>query len=152
MITKVKMKDLNIDDPFFDTLKKDYPNFEEWFNKKALKDCYCYQENNQLLALLLLKVEENEDYSDIKPQMKSNKKLKVSTFKVDIKGKRIGTQFMKIIREQAIISSADEIYVTIFDNSEGKKELIRYLEKFGFRYFGMKNEKESVYIKDVQKV
>lgn len=30
----VKFKQINIDDPFFDTLKSDYEGFVEWFKKK----------------------------------------------------------------------------------------------------------------------
>ena len=58
---------------------------------------------------------------------------------------------MKIIFDQARFSLVDEIYVTIFDNDEKKKVLISYLEKFGFEYFGLKNNKELVYVRSMNK-
>ena len=102
-INKVKVGQLDINDTFFDGLKNSYPGFENWFRSKENEDAYCYFENNKLLAMLMLKNEEiGEDYSDISPTMKNNRKLKVSTFKVDIKKKKIGERFIKIIFDQAI--------------------------------------------------
>ena len=139
-INKVKMGTLNINDKFFDDLKKSYPNFEEWFSRKSEEEAYCYFEKNNLLGLLFLKNEEigDDNYDDIKPNMRINRKLKISTFKVDIPHKKIGERFMKIIFDQAIYSTVDEIYVTIFDSDDKNRNLIRYFEKFGFLYFGKK--------------
>lgn len=152
-IFKVKMGKLNIEDSFFQDLKNSYSGFELWFNKKKNEEAYCYIENGKLLALLFLKNEEigEDDYSDIIPKMKLNRKLKISTFKVDVEHKKIGERFMKIIFDQARFSLVDEIYVTIFDNDEKKKKLIEYLELFGFEYFGKKNREELVYIRNMQK-
>ena len=50
---------------------------------------------------------------------------------------------MKIIFDQAIYSMVDEIYVTIFDSDDKKRNLIRYFEKFGFLYFGKKMKKNQ---------
>ena len=139
-INKVKMGTLNINDKFFDDLKKSYPNFEKWFSRKSEEEAYCYFEKNNLLGLLFLKNEEigDDNYNDIKPNMRINRKLKISTFKVDIPHKKIGERFMKIIFDQAIYSTVDEIYLTIFDSDDKNRNLIRYFEKFGFLYFGKK--------------
>ena len=153
-IKKVRLGTLNIKDTFFDDLKSNYLGFEEWFYRKKEKYGYAYMENNKLLALLILKNEEigDDTYNNIKPNMRFNRKLKVSTFKVDIEHKKIGERFMKIIFDQAIFSMVDEIYVTIFDNDSKKINLIKYLEKFGFEYFGKKDEKELVYVRTMKKV
>lgn len=37
-ITLTKFSDINLEDPFFSSLKKDYNGFEEWFNRKAKKE------------------------------------------------------------------------------------------------------------------
>lgn len=151
-IYKVKFGDLNINDPFFDSLKKDYPEFLCWYNKKKNEDVYYYSEQNKILGLLFLKNEEPnlEDYSDIKPTMKKNRKLKISTFKVEVPGKKIGERFMKIIFDQALFSMVDEIYVTIYDNDDKKLNLISYLERFGFNYYG-KKKNELVYVRSMKK-
>ncbi len=152
-IFKVKMKDLDIEDSFFDDLKINYSGFESWFRRKGEEEAYCYKENGKLLALLFLKNEEvgDDDYSDIKPRLRMNRKLKISTFKVDVKGKKIGERFMKIIFDQARYSFAKEVYVTIFANDDNKRNLIAYLEKFGFKYWGIKGEKELVYVRLMKK-
>lgn len=151
-IYKVKFGDLNIDDPFFDSLKKDYPEFLCWYNKKKNEDVYSYEEQGKILGLLVLKNEEPdlEDYSDIKPAMRKNRKLKISTFKVEVRGKKIGERFMKIIFDQALFSMVDEIYVTIYDNDDKKLNLINYFERFGFIYHGKKKE-ELVYVRSMKK-
>ena len=149
-INKVKVGKLNIDDSFFDGLKSSYPGFEKWFKSKASEDAYCYFENDKLLAMLILKNEEiGEDYSDISPTMRKNRKLKVSTFKVDVKKKKIGERFIKIIFDQAIYSNVDEVYVTIFNDTDEKKTLISYFERFGFTYHGNKKGRELVYIRQM---
>jgi len=151
-INKVKVRQLDINDTFFDGLKNSYPGFENWLRSKENEDAYCYFENNKLLAMLMLKNEEiGEDYSDISPTMKNNRKLKVSTFKVDIKKKKIGERFIKIIFDQAIYSNVNEIYVTIFDDTDEKKALISYFERFGFSYHGKKKGKELVYVRTMNK-
>jgi len=151
-IHKKKLGDADINDSFFDSLKKSYPEFEDWFKRKKDEEAYCYYEGTKLQALLLLKNEEiGENYSDISPTMRVNRKLKVSTFKVDLKGKKIGERFIKIIFDQAIYSNVNEIYVTIFDNDNDKINLIKYFEKFGFVYHGKKNGKELVYIRNMNK-
>ncbi len=90
-INKVKMGTLNINDKFFDDLKKSYPNLEKWFSRKSEEEAYCYFEKNNLLGLLFLKNEEigDDNYDDIKPNMRINRKLKISTFKVDIPHKKL---------------------------------------------------------------
>lgn len=151
-INKVKVGQLDINDTFFDGLKNSYPVFENWLRSKENEDAYCYFENNKLLAMLMLKNEEiGEDYSDISPTMRNNRKLKVSTFKVDIKKKKIGERFIKIIFDQAIYSNVNEIYVTIFDDTDDKKALISYFERFGFNYHGKKNGRELVYVRSMNK-
>lgn len=151
-IKKVKVGQLDINDTFFDGLKNSYPGFENWLRSKENEDAYCYFENNKLLAMLMLKNEEiGEDYSDISPTMKNNRKLKVSTFKVDIKKKKIGERFIKIIFDQAIYSNVNEIYVTIFDDTDEKKALISYFERFGFSYHGKKKGRELVYVRSMNK-
>lgn len=151
-INKVKVGQLDINDTFFDGLKNSYPGFENWLRSKENEDAYCYFENNKLLAMLMLKNEEiGEDYSDISPTMRNNRKLKVSTFKVDIKKKKIGERFIKIIFDQAIYSNVNEIYVTIFNDTDEKKALISYFERFGFSYHGKKKGRELVYVRSMNK-
>lgn len=146
MIEKVKLKDLDINDPFFDDLKKSYINFTTWFKKKNNRDAYVVRDN-AIKALLVLKIENKRD-NKIEPLMNNSRKIKISTFKVDMINKGIGSMFIKIIDDFAMDNKIEEIYLTVYDDNELKRSLIRFLEKNGFNYYGLKG-KEKVYIKRI---
>lgn len=105
--------ELDLRDPFFDSLKEDYPGFDKWFHKKANDKVYVTtnKENGKLLSFLFLKTEDKDEaYPDITPSFKSKKRLKVGTFKVVSNGVRLGERFMKIIFDNAIAQKVEENY------------------------------------------
>lgn len=65
-IKKMLLGDLNINDVFFDSFKKDYPEYNAWFNRKKNDMVRVVMDNNNnVRALLKLKIEnESEDYSN----------------------------------------------------------------------------------------
>lgn len=141
-------KDISLDDEFFDSLKTDYNEFTTWFEKKSFDDEHAFTlyENNNLMAFLYLKIEEEID-KGISPQLELKKRLKVGTFKIDAHGTKLGERFIKKIFDVAVYKKIDEIYVTIFEEHKG---LINLLETFGFYKYGTKttsNGTEFVYIK-----
>lgn len=144
--------ELDINDPFFDTLKEDYPGFERWFHKKANEKAYVTinNENNLLLSFLYIKTEDRDEaYPDINPVFKPKKRLKVGTFKVISNGVRLGERFMKIIFDNALARKVDEIYVTIFEKRDEQQRLIALLEEWGFQKYGTKGgDGELVYVRD----
>jgi predicted nucleic acid-binding protein len=144
--------ELDLNDPFFDTLKEDYPGFDKWFHKKANDKVYvtANNENGKLLSFLFLKTEDKDEaYPDITPSFKPKKRLKVGTFKVVSNGVRLGERFMKIIFDNAIAQKVNEIYVTIFDKRDEQKRLITLLEDWGFVNYGKKETTgELVYVRD----
>lgn len=143
---------LNFADSFFDSLKQDYPGFDKWFNRKADEKAYvCYTEDKIVAFLFLKKEDATEDYSDINPPFERKTRLKIGTLKVDSNGYRLGERFLKIVFDNALLFSVDELYVTIFDKSMEHIRLIKLLEDFGFYFHGYKNglaEKERVYVRD----
>lgn len=153
-VEKVRMGEVDLNDPFFDTLKEDYNGFEKWFNKKANDFVYITKNNsnNKLLSFLYLKVEDkNEDYNNIYPQFSPKKRLKIGTFKVVSNGVRLGERFIKIIIDNAFNYNVDEIYVTIFDKREEQIRLINLLVDWGFEFYGNKNINEKIYVKNFNK-
>lgn len=133
--------ELNLTDPFFDSLKEDYPGFERWFNSKANEKAYVTinEENNLLLSFLYIKTEQREEiYSDITPVFTPKKRLKIGTFKVVSNGVKLGERFLKIIFDNALVQKVDEIYVTIFKKRDEQKRLISLIEEFGFKHHGLK--------------
>ena len=52
------LSECDINDPFFDSLKYDYPEFENWYLKKAReeKQAFTYIDENGLGAFVMLKI------------------------------------------------------------------------------------------------
>lgn len=151
-VKKVDFAEVDLQNTFFDSFRKDYNGFDKWFNKKADETAYVCYSNNELSAFLYIKVEdEGENYADITPSFSRKKRLKIGTLKVTSNGFKIGERFLKIIFDNALQYKVSEIYVTIFDKSTEQKRLINLLEEWGFNFFGKKNTptgKENVYVKN----
>lgn len=151
-----KFEDINLEDPFFDTLRDDYngQEFDRWFKKKGKESAYVFYDNTGLKGFLYLKVElENEqDYLKINPILLPKKRLKVGTFKIENSGIRLGERFLKIIFDNATKNSVAEIYVTLFENRRPEVEQLKsLLMQWGFVKYGYKNSTgELVLVKTLQ--
>src|SRR5690606_5046770 len=79
-LEELKGYQLDVRDPIFDSLKSDYPGFDEWFSKvqKEHRDCYVVRspDCSQVDAIVTLKIEEDRPY-DL-----SGRVLKICTIKV----------------------------------------------------------------------
>lgn len=142
-----KFSSINLEDSFFDSLKEDYPEFVNWFNRKSeagMSAFVQYDNNEHLQGFLFLKDESEEIDDTITPLMEPKKRLKVGTFKVEAHNTRLGEKFIKKIMDCAIYGGFKETYVTIFPKHE---HLIGLLKNYGFKDYGNKNE-EIVLIKD----
>ena len=145
----VKFKQINIDDPFFDTLKSDYEGFVEWFKKKNENFAFIQKKTDGTLeAFLYLKIEK-EEIKDVTPNFPAANRLKVGTFKIDAHNTKLGERFIQMIMHVAMFKKVEEIYVTIFEKHEG---LVRLLKKYGFEKKAIKGKEEnpeSVYVKSM---
>ena len=155
-VMKVDFAQVDLQDTFFDSFREDYIGFDKWFNKKADEIAYVCYSKNILSAFLYIKIEEEtENYSDIEPNFKRKKRLKIGTLKVTSNGFKIGERFLKIIFDNALQYNVSEIYVTIFDKRPEQVRLIALLEEWGFNYFGNKataTGDEKVYVKNFNRV
>lgn len=152
-VRKTLFGKVDLNDPFFDSFREDYPGFDKWFSRKADEPAYvCTTDDSGLAAFLYLKRESpGEDYSDISPTLARASRLKIGTFKVIANGFKLGERFLKIIFDNARIFGVEEIYVTIFENRPDQDRLIRFLEDWGFRRYGSKTSsagKELVLVRD----
>lgn len=143
VIRKVKFSDLDVKDPFFDSLKKDY-DFEKWFLSKQNEDVYIFVDENSLNGFLYLKDETEED-STITPKFDFKRRLKIGTFKINAHGTVLGQRFLSIALQKMIEDGHDFIYVTVYSK---QKPLIDLFEKFGFQLWGTKDNGELIYYKD----
>lgn len=153
-VKKEYFGNIDVNDEFFNSFLEDYPRFKNWFNRKADEIAYICERKDKILAFLYVKVEtEDEDYGDIEPPLPQKRRLKIGTFKVSLNGFKLGERFMKIVFDNALNFDVDEIYVTIFDRTEGQERLIDVLEAWGFRKHGIKHAAggdEFVYVRDFQ--
>jgi hypothetical protein len=147
-----KFSEINLKDPFFESLKADYPEFESWFNKKSRSNSGAfveYDKENNILDFLYLKVE-NDTIDDVIPILPAAKRLKVGTFKITARGTHRGERFIKKIMDVAMVENVKEIYVTIFSRHAF---LIRLLSEYGFVEKAIKHHEladEKVLIKDMK--
>ena len=93
--------EIDLQDPFFQSLKNDYLGFEDWFRRKSDQDAFVQYENNKIIGFRYLEVED-DIVDDVVPAIIANKILKVGTFKIDAHGTRMGEQFIKIIMDYAV--------------------------------------------------
>lgn len=146
-----KFHAVNLSDVFFDSLKSDYPGFEEWFKRKADAGEEAYvqrDEFDQVQAFLYLKIEEGT-IEDVTPIMPATCRLKIGTFKVNGHNTRVSERFFKKAFDYAIANNVEEIYVTIFNRTK-QKPLIEKLKAFGFVEKGRKGE-ELVFVKSLRR-
>lgn len=151
-----KFSDINLEDPFFDSLKASYPEFPLWFNKKSKQGETAYvffDSTGKVVDFLYLK-NENEAMNDVTPALPAKKRLKVGTFKLLPRHTLRGERFMKKVMDRAIADDVDEIYVTIFPTPE-LIYLIRLFENYGFVHIADKPHSggslEYVLVKDMRK-
>lgn len=144
--------DCDINDVFFDSLKRDYAEFETWFAKKAQmgqKLCI-YREKNELLAMLYLK-DETEELLLRDEKLECCRRLKIGTLKISdyAKHQRLGEGAIGLSLWYWQRMGLDEVYITVF-----KKHafLIKLLCKFGFAKRGTNERGEEVYIKSKSKL
>lgn len=148
--------EINLEDPFFDSLKKDYEGFKEWFERKATdaksKAFISYDDENQLTDFLYLK-KEDEEMNDVLPSLPRVNRLKVGTFKIEARNSKRGEFFIKKIMDTAVLHKYKEVYATIFPKH---KQLIHLFEKHGFECKARKlhpnGEEELVLIKDMNQI
>lgn len=147
----IHFKDIDLNNPFFDSLKADYVEFGDWFKRKANEKAYVKFDSSgsSILGFLYLK-EENEVITDVEPNLPAKRRIKVGTFKVEARGTKYGQRFIKKLLDHAVHKDVEEVYVTVF-----KKHniLIGLLEKYGFKLIATKtteNGTENVYIKDMR--
>jgi hypothetical protein len=140
-VKRVHFGNINLADPFFDSFRADYPGFDRWFSRKADEHAYvCAAESGALVAFLYVKREgTDENYSDINPAFGKATRLKIGTFKVVSNGYKLGERFLKIVFDNALRYSVDQVYVTLFRKTPDQERLARLLEDWGFIRHGTKS-------------
>lgn len=134
--------DINIEDPFFQSLKDDYPEFSTWFAKKTESTAYVFNKfgTEELDGFLYLK-SESGPLEDTEPCLPAAERLKIGTFKINPHGTRLGERFLKRAFDTAIEKKALAIYVTVFEKHFG---LVSLFKKYGFKKVAVKKSVQGV--------
>lgn len=151
IIEKTTMDYLNINDPIFDKLKRDYEEFEGWFKSKQSekRNCLVYNKPDKSHgALLIYKKEEETIHLDNKILPIKNR-IKIATMIVTSEGYKIGEFLLKWIIDYALKNNMDEIYLTHFEEEEDS--LIYLIKEYGFQLEGKNSRGEVVYVKSINR-
>lgn len=153
-----RFNELNLDDPFFDTLKVDYPGggetkaFSDWFKEKAKegRTALVFEDEIGLGAFVCLK-EETEQITLTDRIIQAQPRCKITTIKIAerYRGQRLGEGAIGLVLWKWQNLNLDEIYVTAYDKH---KLLISQLVKFGFKRIGNNLGGEGVYLRSKRSI
>lgn len=142
-----KFADVDISDSFFDSLKKDYVEFPEWFAKKSTngEETLLFEDEQGVGAFLYLK-NENEPLELTDEILPAKERVKVGTLRLAERhrGLRLGEGALGVALWRWQEQEVEEIYVTVFEKHE---ELINLFKRFGFSCIGENTRGECVYLK-----
>lgn len=147
-----KFSEINLNDPFFNTLKQDYGKFSQWFEKKSNNNALVlYNENNSIEGFLYCKYEKGPG-DDTVPLLPNTQHMKVGTFKFNPKRTRRGDRYLKKIFDYALAFQPDvsDIYVTVF--SDKYPYLAELFKRYGFKEYAKKQTDdgtENVLLRDL---
>ena len=147
MFRFTKFSKVDIGDSFFDTLKSDYPEFSQWYQKKADEGATAlvFSDDEGLGAFVYLK-SENEPIELAECTLPAISRKKIGTLKLAerFQGQRLGEGALGLALWDWHSTKEQEIYVTVF---EKQALLISQLTRFGFNMVGRKNNGECVYLR-----
>lgn len=146
-LTYEAFADIDLGDPFFESLKADYKEFPDWFQTKADAGARAYVIRRKGIQGFMYLKPELGPITDCMPPLPGGRYLKLGTLKINGHGTKLGQRFIKKIFDHAINEKVDGIYVTAFP---GHEKLLEILQTYGFEDFGIKvgaNGKELVLLK-----
>ena len=153
ILKSCKVRDIKdrIAEPFFDSLRADYPEFNEWFGRcvKQNRDCYYLTVEGKISALLIYNIETVEQHQI--PGV-FEKAVKMCTFKTDENafGLKMGELFLNKMFQFCVEQNINYLYLTLFDKH---KFLVGLLTRFGFSKSEFQNNRhEIIMIKKLERI
>lgn len=143
-VAEVEAHEIDHGDRFFDSLRQGYPEFNDWWRDKCVKQhrpCWVVYDNDTLAGLIVRKDETADDTDAVTP---AGKILKVCTFKVspEKRGVKLGELLLKQVLWYAQTNGYDLAYLTTY---EDQAALMNLLEFYGFVNAGHNANGEYIY-------
>ncbi len=141
---------LHLEDPIFDSLKREYMGFDDWFREKAREGrkawVHHYRPDGTLGAVLICKEEDEAVASS--PALPKKRRLKVSTLKVADVGNRVGEFFIRLAVELSVKRRLYEVYLTHFTQPDDR--LVDLIAEYGFKKVAVMPSGEDVFLKGLR--
>lgn len=141
-----------INTEFFDSLKRGYPEFNNWIREKAREGrrAWVSRERDGLLGAICIYARQDEQTITEEGLKLHGRALKLSTFKVglSVRGKKIGELFLKAAFRFATANNLENIF--IHGDPDEHHYLFNMLEEFGFSCVGThpgSSGRDAVYLK-----
>lgn len=144
-----RFSEIDLCDPFFDSLKSDYAEFSDWFARKEAESAYVFRNASGMIDGFLYLKHEQGGLNDVTPPLPAANRIKVGTLKINAHGTRLGERFVKKIFDHAVTTDTDEIYVTVF---EKHASLISLFERYGFTRAATKTTQNGIELVLVKKL
>lgn len=131
-VRMVMAAELRLDEPIFDSLRRDYPGFDSWIRNKVAPDpsrrVWIVEDASGGYRAIAI-VKRDDDH----PLQAGRQLTKISTFKVDdrAEGEKLGELLLKTVLQWAHVQRVDALFVTVI-NDDAKQVLMRFLDTFGF--------------------
>lgn len=147
LLKQLYAHEIDINQPFFNSLKRDYTDFQQWWTEKCVKQsrkCWIYEEEGEIKGFLMLK--EETEAIDTSPPQPIKPRVKITTLKVDLSGSKMGELFLKLAFQYCINNNFFEIYLTHFETNDDP--LVYVIGNYGFENIGKRTcNGEDVYLK-----
>ena len=143
-VAEVKAHEINQKDRFFDSLREGYPEFDDWWREKCVKQhrsCWVVYDDDHLAGLIVRKDENVGDTDAITP---AEKILKICTFKVapESRGVKLGELLLKQVLWYAQSNRYNLAYLTTYEDQVSLMDLLEY---YGFQNAGSNSDGEFIY-------
>lgn len=143
-VAEVQAHEIDHEDGFFDSLRDGYPEFNDWWRDKCVKQhraCWVVYDDDKLVGLIVRKDEAGNDTDAVTP---AEKILKICTFKVapEKRGVKLGELLLKQVLWYAQTNGYGLAYLTTY---EDQVSLMDLLEFYGFQNVGTNEQGEFIY-------
>jgi len=139
---------LRLSDPIFAQLRKEYTEFDSWFQRVTTEGrrCCVYFNTDKTIGALLIRKLESESIELASP-LPEKKRLKISTLVVTHRGYKIGELFLKLAIHYAIRNDCEEVYLSHFVSADDP--LVSLLASYGFQQIATNRRSEGIFLKEL---